>query len=105
MPGIPVGAGGAFTPGLKELPPVGLRLFSVGVTEGAVVVVVVLDGLGDSLPPQAVSAPIETNAATPIPAATRRVSRLDKVNSSPVLGGGRWISCGCRGWRWARAGP
>jgi hypothetical protein len=72
-----VGAGGAFTGGLKLLPPVGLRLFSVGETEGVVVVVVVvLDGPPDSPPPQAVSAPIETNAAIPMPAATRRVRRL-----------------------------
>ncbi|MCV7136774.1 hypothetical protein H7J06_27795 [Mycobacterium hodleri] len=50
MPGTPVGAGGALTGGLNELPPVGLMLFSVGVADGAVVVVsVVLDGLGFSL--------------------------------------------------------
>jgi hypothetical protein len=75
-----VGAGGALTGGLKLLPPVGLRPFSVGETdaEGAVVVVVVvvLDGPPDSLPPQAVSAPIEMRAATPRPAAARRVNRL-----------------------------
>lgn len=77
VPGMAVGAGGALMGGVKRLPPVGLMLFSVGVTEGAVVVVsVVLDGLGDSLLLQAVSAPIETKAATPRPAAMRRVSRL-----------------------------
>ena len=82
VPGMAVGAGGAFTGGLKLLPPVGLMLFSVGETDGGVVVVVVvLDGAGVSPPPQAVSAPIETNAATPIPAATRRVSRLFMVQS------------------------
>src|SRR3954471_5923176 len=72
-----VGAGGAFTGGLKLLPPVGLMLFSVGETEGVVVVVVVvLDGPPVPPPPQAVSALIETNAAIPRPAATRRVRRL-----------------------------
>jgi hypothetical protein len=58
-------------------------LFSVGVADGAVVDdSVVLDGLGFSLPPQAVSAPMETNAAMPRPAAMRRVLRLDM--SSPI---------------------
>jgi hypothetical protein len=60
-------------------------LFSVGetVVDGAVVVVVVvvLDGPPVSPPPQAVSAPIEMTAATPRPAATRRVSRLFMVLS------------------------
>ena len=67
------------TAGLKELPPVGLMAFSVGDTDGAVVlvvVVVVLDGLGVVLPLHAVSAPIEMTAAKPRPAAMRRVSRL-----------------------------
>jgi hypothetical protein len=69
-----VGAAGAVTGGVKRFPPVGLMLFSVGETEGAVVEVgVVLDGLSVPLPPQAVSAPIERTAATPNPAATRRV--------------------------------
>jgi hypothetical protein len=78
-----VGAGGAFTGGVNRLPPVGLMLFSVGVTDGAVVVVVVvvLDGLGDSLPPQAVSTPMETKAAAPRPAAMRRVCRLFMIKS------------------------
>jgi hypothetical protein len=77
-----VGAGGALTGGVNKLPPVGLMLFSVGVTDGAVVVVVVvLDGLVDSLPLQAVSAPMETKAAMPRPAATRRVSRLFMIES------------------------
>ena len=69
------------TGGLKELPPVGLMLFSVGVTD--VVVDVVLDGLGDSLSPQAVSAPMEMKAATPRLAATRRVVRLFMIRSYP----------------------
>jgi hypothetical protein len=74
-----VGAGGALTGGVKRLPPVGLMLFSVGDTLGAVVVVVVvsvLEGPLDPLPPQAVSAPMEIKAATPRPAAARRVNRL-----------------------------
>jgi hypothetical protein len=90
VPGMAVGAGGAFTGGVKRLPPVGLMLFSVGVTDGAVVVVggaldglVVLDGLGDSLSPQAVSAPMEMKAATPRLAATRRVVRLFMIRSYP----------------------
>jgi hypothetical protein len=68
-----VGAGVALTGGVKRLPPVGLMLFSVG--DGALVVVgvVVLEGLWEPLPLQAVSAPIEMAAAMPIPAATRRV--------------------------------
>jgi hypothetical protein len=87
VPGIAVGAGGAFTGGLKLLPPVGLMLFSVGDTDGGVVVVVVvLDGPPVSPPPQAVNAPIEMKAATPIPAATRRVSRLVMMQSYPCCG-------------------
>ena len=71
-----MGAGGAFTGGLKRLPPVGLMLFSVGDGALVVVVVVVLDGLVDSLPPQAVSTAAEMAAAMPTEAATRRVRRL-----------------------------
>jgi hypothetical protein len=79
-----VGAGGAFTGGEKRLPPVGLMLFSVGETLGdgasvvvvVVVVVGVVEGPLDPLPPQAVSAPMEMKAATPRPAAARRVNRL-----------------------------
>jgi hypothetical protein len=76
-----VGAGGAFTGGVKRLPPVGLMLFSVGetVADGAVVVVVVvvLDGPGppDSPSPQAVNTAAEMAAEMPTVAATRRVSR------------------------------
>jgi hypothetical protein len=79
-----VGAGGAFTGGVKRLPPVGLMLFSVGDTDGAVVVVVVsvvLDGPPVWPPPQAVSVPMEMKAATPRPAATRRVRRLFMIES------------------------
>jgi hypothetical protein len=78
-PGMAVGAGGAFTGGVKRLPPVGLMLFSVGETvgDGAVVVVVVmvLEGPPVSPPPQAVKAPAKMAAAMPMVAATRRVSR------------------------------
>ena len=76
MPGSPVGAGGAFTGGEKLLAPPGVRLFSVGVTDGAVVVVVVLLGAGVSLLlEQAVSAPIVMIAPPPMTNATRRVKR------------------------------
>jgi hypothetical protein len=47
--------------------------FSVGVTSGVVDgVVVVVDGLSVSLPPQAVNAAIDTKVATPSAAATPR---------------------------------
>lgn len=53
VPGIAVGAGGAFAGGVKRLAPIGFTLFSVVETEGAVVVVVVVvDGLVESLPLQ-----------------------------------------------------
>jgi hypothetical protein len=78
-PGMAVGAAGAFTGGVKRLPPVGLMLFSVGeiVGDGAVVVVVVvvvLEGPPVSPPPHAVKAPAKMAAAMPTVAATRRVS-------------------------------
>jgi hypothetical protein len=104
VPGTPVGAGGAFTPGLKELPPEGLRLFSVGDTDGVVVVVVVLDGVVGWFPPQAVSVPIEMKAATPRPAATRRVSRLG-MKQSYLCGLEIDISCGYRELRWVPVAP
>jgi hypothetical protein len=72
---MPVAGGGAFTDGVKLLPPVGLRPFSVGDGAVVVVVLVVLEGPPDSPPPQAVNAPIERRAAIPKPAAARRVSR------------------------------
>jgi hypothetical protein len=52
--------------------------FSVGVTAGVVdgVVVVVLDGLSVSPPPQAVNAAIDMRAATPRTPAVRRVCFL-----------------------------
>jgi hypothetical protein len=69
---------------VNRLPPVGLRLFSLGETDVAgdgvvvvavVVVVVVLDGLWLPPPPHAVKTPIETAAAMPRLAATRRVGQ------------------------------
>src|SRR5258708_38416683 len=53
-PGGTAGAGGALTPGVNRLPPVGLRLFSVGagVLDGddvVVVVVAVVDGVWSGL--------------------------------------------------------
>jgi len=76
-PGIAVGAGGALTVGVNRLPPVGLRLFSVGETDGVVVEVsVVLDGPSSfSLVLQAVSAPPRMAAEMPTVAAIRRVVR------------------------------
>jgi hypothetical protein len=72
-----VGAAGAFTGGVKRLPPVGLMLFSVEETDGEVVEVdgVVLEGPPVSPPPQAVNAPAKMAAVMPTVAATRRVSR------------------------------
>jgi len=72
-PGGTVGAGGALTPGVNRLPPVGLMLFSVGadgaeaVLEGDdVVVLVVVDGAWLPLVPHpALTAPIRTRAAPP----------------------------------------
>jgi hypothetical protein len=77
---------------------VGLRLFSLGETDvagdGAVVVgvvvvgvvvvgvVVVLDGLSLPPPPHAVKTPMETAAAMPRLAATRRVSQRFFIMSS-----------------------
>jgi hypothetical protein len=70
-----VGAGGAFTGGEKLLGPPGVRLFSVGVTD-VVVVVVVLVGAGVWLLLQpAVSAPMATIALPPTTSARRRAKR------------------------------
>jgi hypothetical protein len=70
---------------------VGLRLFSVGETVGAgvlvdVVVGVVLDGVSFPPPPHAVNTPIDTTAAMPKPAATRRVSRISFMLQSCLVG-------------------
>ena len=57
--------------------PVGLTLFSVGETD-VVVVVVVVDGAGLSLPPQpAVNAPIAMIALPPATSAIRRAKRRE----------------------------
>jgi hypothetical protein len=78
VPGIPVGAGGAFTGGVNLLPPVGSIDFSVGDTD--VVVGVVLDGLGFSPPLHpAVSAPMATIALPPATSANRRAMRPDLI--------------------------
>jgi hypothetical protein len=82
-----VTGGGALTGGEKLLPPVGLMLFSVGDGETDdvvdVVVVVVLDGAGDSLLLQpAVSAPMTTIALPPATSASRRAKRPDFMISS-----------------------
>jgi hypothetical protein len=83
-----VGAGGAFTGGVNRLPPVGLILFSVGETL-VEVVGVVEDGPPDPPPPQAVRTPIESAAAMPTLAATRRVSRRFMLQSYLCCSGTR----------------
>jgi hypothetical protein len=94
-----VGAGVAVTGGVKRLPPVGLMLFSVA--DGVVDVVggVVLEGPPGPLPPQAVNAPIETTAAMPRLAATRRPSRPFLI-ASPICAAGMlrmtWTECSVR---------
>ena len=66
-------------PGLKLFAPPGVRLFSVG-DGGVVVVVVVLDGAGDSLLPQAaVSEPMAMIALPPATSARRRTQRSDFI--------------------------
>lgn len=97
-PGGSVGAGSAFTGGVNRLPPVGLRLFSVGDTgalDGAVVevvvvgvvVVVVLDGAGLSLLPHAainVPSPISIAAGA---TARRRRRELRRESLMPFRSG------------------
>jgi hypothetical protein len=92
LPGRAVGAPGAITGGEKLLPPVGLMPFSVGDGDGAtdevVVVVVVLDGLGFSPPPQpAVSATIVMIAAPPAMTGRRRARRSDFMVLSYLIPG------------------
>ena len=68
----------AVTGGVNLLPPDGSMLFSVG--DGAtVVVVVVLEGLGVSPPPQPVSAPMAMIALPPATSASRRAERPDFI--------------------------
>ena len=79
-PGGAVGAGGALTSGENGLGPLGSRrgAFSVGLADGVVVVVVVVEvseGASFSSLPHAVNAPIEMRAAMPSEAATRRVDQ------------------------------
>jgi hypothetical protein len=81
-----VGAGGALTPGVNKLPPVGLMPFSVGDGGGAlddggvvvVVVVVVVEGVCSLLLPHpARSAPIAISAPPPTTATRRRVNGFE----------------------------
>ena len=78
-----MGAGGALTPGVNKLPPVGLMPFSVGDGGGAlddggvvvVVVVVVVEGVCSLLLPHpARSAPVAISAPPPTTATKRRVN-------------------------------
>ena len=101
LPGMAVGAAGAFTPGVNRLPPVGLIDFSVGSTEGggvevagAVVVVVVVVGVVvsgpfcSSVPHAAVKEIIPMTAAPPAMTVNRRVNCPDFMmlsSLSPVL--------------------
>jgi hypothetical protein len=79
-PGTAVGAGGALTSGENGFGPLGSSrgAFSVGLADGGVEVVVVVDvsdGASFSSLPHAVNAPIEMMAAIPSEAATRRVDQ------------------------------
>jgi hypothetical protein len=75
-PGTAVAGVGANTVGENLLPPLGSKPFSVGVADGAVVLVVVVgvvEGLSVlSLPQAAASAPSPTMAMAPAAAAKRR---------------------------------
>jgi hypothetical protein len=79
LPGRAVCGGGARTVGEKLFAPPGVMAFSVGVGETDVVVVVVLEGLGDSLPLHAVSVPMAMIAPPPAISATRRAMRSDFI--------------------------
>jgi hypothetical protein len=83
-----VGAGGAFTVGVNLLPPEGLIDFSVGSTDGAVVVVVVVVEVSgvffSSLPQVAVKPIIARMAAPPTAAETRRVRLEFMMRSLPL---------------------
>ena len=67
LPGSAVGAGGAFTEGVKEFAPPGVMAFSVGDGAGALELVGldVLDGASLPSLPQAVRVPIPTIATPP----------------------------------------
>ena len=71
----------AFTGGVKLLPPLGLMDFSVGdgATDDEEVVGVVLEGVGVSVLPHAVSAPIAMIALPPAMSASLRVKRADFI--------------------------
>jgi hypothetical protein len=87
-----VGAGGALTPGVNRLPPVGLMPFSVGeggtaLDDGGgvvVVVVVVVDDVEGAcsplLPHPARNTPIAISAPPPTTAAKRRVNGFELMN-------------------------
>lgn len=90
-PGMAVGAGGALMVGVNLLPPLGLIDFSVGSTDGpvvlVVVVVVVVDVSGvffSSLPQAAVKPIIARMAAPPTAAETRRVRFVFIMRSLPL---------------------
>ena len=122
MPGMAVGAAGAFTPGVNRLPPVGLIDFSVGSTvgggagvAGVVVVVVVVVGVVvsgpfcSSVPHAAVNEIIPMTAAPPAMTVSRRVNCPDFMmlsSLSPVLlrnlafGESRWIPTTCNAKWW-----
>ena len=102
LPGMAVGAAGAFTPGVNRLPPVGLIDFSVGspvgggagVAGAVVVVVVVVVGVVvsgpfcSSVPHAAVNEIIPMTAAPPAMTVSRRVNCPDFMmlsSLSPVL--------------------
>src|ERR1700754_3834096 len=94
-PGGSVGAGGALTPGVNRLPPVGLMPFSVGdggvaLDDGGVVVVVVVvvDGEGACsplLPHPARSAPIAISAPPPTTAVKWRMNGFELMVGDPVV--------------------
>jgi hypothetical protein len=96
LPGIAVGADGAWTVGVNRFPPVGLMLFSVGAGGGAagggacVVVVVVVggsvvDGASEPLPLQlAIDAANPASTAAPATTRTRRAAYKFSIMTSPI---------------------
>ena len=88
-PGMAVGAGGALMVGVNLLPPLGLIDFSVGATEGPVVLVVVVvvevsGAFFSSLPQAAVKPIMARMAAPPMAAETRRVRLEFMMRSLPL---------------------